>query len=197
MGQLRPADHHAVVGQEHHVGTAHGAGDALALGRVQRQAVVVRVHRQPAVEAHRRLRQRGVQRTVGGQRQRGGMRHVGVQHAGLAGDAVDGGMDEHRRRFHRVAAGQRRALGVDQHDVVGLHLVPQQAARVQQEAARLVGQFDAEVVAHAFGQAVVRGGAQRQGQVGAQRGHGGAVVVMGMLVQGHGRVRRCSRSMKR
>jgi hypothetical protein len=104
--------------------------------------------------------------------------HVGVQHAGLAGDAVDRGVDEHRRRFHRWRPASLRPGDVDHHDVVGLHLAPQQAARVQQEAARRVGQFHAEVVAHAFGQAVVRGGAQGQGQVGAQPGDGGGSVVV-------------------
>jgi thiol:disulfide interchange protein len=72
-----------------------------------------------------------------------------------------------------VAAGEHRTVGVDHHDVVGADLAPQQAARVQQEAARTVAEFGAEVVAHPFGQAVMGGGAQRQRKVGAPAGDGG------------------------
>ena len=120
------------------------------------------------------------------------MRHVGVQHAGLAGDAVDRAVDEHGGGFHRMAAGQHRAVGIDHHDVVGLHLVPQQAPRVQQKAARAVGQFDAEVGAHALGQAMVGSGAQGQRQVGTQLGDLGAVKVVEVhlkVMGDHGRFR--------
>jgi hypothetical protein len=37
------------------------------------------------------------------------MRHVGVQHRGLAARAVDGGAEVRRGRLHRVAAGELRA----------------------------------------------------------------------------------------
>ena len=97
------------------------------------------------------------------------MGHVAVQHHRVARDAVHRGMDEHRRRLDPVAPGQYLPVGVDEHDVVGADLAPEQSARVDQEALRAVGQGNAEVVAHAFAQAMVGGGAQRQRQVFAQR----------------------------
>ena len=84
--------------------------DPLALGGIERQAVVVRVDGDAAVKAHRVLRQRGVEAAVRGERQRGRVRHVGVQDAGLAAQAMDGGVDEHRRRLDGVAAGEPCAL---------------------------------------------------------------------------------------
>jgi hypothetical protein len=71
------------------------------------------------VEAHRALAGAGVQRAVGGHRQRGGIGHVGVQHHRLAGDAVRGSVDEHGRGLHAVAALQHVAVFVDEHDVLG------------------------------------------------------------------------------
>jgi hypothetical protein len=90
---------------------------------------------------------------------------VGVEHHRLPGDAVRRGMDEHGGRLDAVAALQHFAMFVDEHDVVGAYLAPVQAARVDEEAARIVRQRHAEVVAHAFAQAVMRGRAQRQCQV--------------------------------
>lgn len=84
------------------------------------------------MEAHGALRQAGIQRAVAGQGQCRGVRHMGVQHAGLAAQAVDGRVDEHGGRLHRVAPSQLAAQGVDHHDVVHANLTPQQAARVQQ-----------------------------------------------------------------
>ena len=110
-----------------------------------------------------------VERAIGGQRERGGVGHVAVQHHRMAGDAVDRAVDEQGGRLDAVAAGQHLAVHVDQHDVVGADLAPVQAARVDQVAVvRRPGQRDAEVVADAFGQAVVGGGAQRQRKVLAQ-----------------------------
>ena len=165
-------------------GAPHRARDALAFRGVERQAVVVRVDGDAAVEAHRVLGQRGVERALGGQRQRAGAGHVGVQHAGLAAQAMDRGVNEHRGRLDLVAAGQPVPRGVDQHHVVGAHLAPQQAARVEQEAPRAVRQLDAEVVADALGQPVVRGGAQREREVAAQAGDGLRAVVPGVSVGG-------------
>ncbi len=140
------------------------------------------------MEAHGVLRQRGVERAVGGERQRGGVGHVRMQDAGLAGDAVDGGMDEHGGRLDLMAAGQLVAVGVDQDDVLGLDLVPHQAARVEQEMVGIAGQRDAEMVAHAFAQPVEGGRPQRERQVGAQRGDGFGVKerigVAGFVVHG-------------
>ena len=90
---------------------------------------------------------------------------------------MHGGVDEHRRRFHRVPPGQPPAVAVDHDDVVGLHLAPQQAARIEQEALRPVGQFDAEVVAHAFGEAVPRGRPQGEREAGPQAGDVGRVEI--------------------
>ena len=122
----------------------------------------------PPVKAHRVLRQRRVEAAIGGERQRGRVRHVRVQDAGLAAQAMDRGVDEHGGRLDFVPARELAARGVDQHDVGGLDLAPQQASRVQQEAPRTIGQLDAEVVADAFGQAVERGSAQRQREIGTQ-----------------------------
>jgi hypothetical protein len=134
------------------------------------------------VKAHRVWRQRGVETAIDGERQRGGKRHVGVQHARLAGDAMHRGVDEHRGGLDLALPGQPLAVLVDQHDVVFAHLAPQQAARIQQEATRMVGQFDAEVVADAFAEAMVRGRTQRQAQVGAQTAHHVGLVVDEMSV---------------
>jgi hypothetical protein len=46
-----------VVAQEHHVRAADHAGQAFALGVVQGQAVVGRIHRRAAMKAHRVLGQ--------------------------------------------------------------------------------------------------------------------------------------------
>jgi hypothetical protein len=48
-------------------------------------------------------------------------------------------VDEHRRRLDGVTPRQRLASGVDQDDVGGLDLAPEQAARVEQESSRAVG----------------------------------------------------------
>jgi hypothetical protein len=96
-----------------------------------------------------------------------------VQHAAAVGDAVDGGMDEERRRLDLVAPGDLVAEGVDQHDVVASHLAPQQPARIEQEVLVAV-ERDAEVVADALGQPVMGSGAQREREVVAQLADGGA-----------------------
>jgi hypothetical protein len=80
-------------------------------------------------------------------------------------------MDEHGRRFDRMSPGPPVAMCVDHDDVVCRDLPPEQAARIQQEAARTVGQFDAEVIAEALGQPVVCRCVQGQGQVVAKLPH--------------------------
>jgi hypothetical protein len=64
---------------------------------------------------------------------------VGVQHDGVAGDAVHRCVDEHRGRLDAVAPFEHRAVGIDSDDVAWPHLAPVQAARVDQEARRFVG----------------------------------------------------------
>ena len=67
-------------------------GDALALARIQREAVVGRVHRQAAVEAQRALR--GRQQPAFHDRDRHAGTRVGVQHAAqVVPRAVDGAVD--------------------------------------------------------------------------------------------------------
>ena len=132
---MRGAGHdHAVVGEKGDVLAGHGAGDAFALGIVERQAVVVGVDRDAVHEAHRVLAQRRVERAIGRERERGGVGHVAVQHHRVAGDAVDRAVDEEGGGLDAVAAGQHLAVHVDQHDVVGPDLAPVQAARVDQVA---------------------------------------------------------------
>ncbi|MNT48876.1 hypothetical protein D3C72_1856850 [compost metagenome] len=161
-----------MIAQEHDIRALHGASDAFAFADVQRQAVVVLVDGQAPVETHCVLRQGGVQPPIRRERQRGGIGHVCMQHTGLAGDAMDGGVDEHGRGFDVMTASELVAVGVDQHDVVRLHFVPHQAARVKQEMVGITGKRHAEVVADAFAQAVGGGGPQRQRQVGPQCGDG-------------------------
>jgi len=48
-------------------------------------------------------------------------------------------VDVHGGRLDAVATLQHRAVGVDQHDVVGADLAPVQSARVDQEALAVVG----------------------------------------------------------
>jgi hypothetical protein len=165
---MRAGHHHAVVAEKGDVLAAHGVGDALAFAVVERQAVVVGVDGDAADVAHGVLAQRGVERAVGGERERRGIRHVGVQHHGMAGDAVHRGVDEQRGGLDAVPAFEHPALAVDEHDVVGADLAPVQAARVDEVAVGRAGHGHAEVVAHAFGQAMVGGGAQGQRQVFAQ-----------------------------
>ena len=94
-----------------------------------------------------------------------------MQDAGLRTQAVDGGMDEHRRGLHGVAARQRVAIAVDHHDVVGSRLAPEQAARIEKKAPRAIRQLDAEVIADALGEAVVRRSPQRHSQIVAKATH--------------------------
>jgi hypothetical protein len=86
-------------------------------------------------------------------------------------------VNEERRGLDPVAPGQHLAVHVDQHDVLGADLAPVQAARIDQVAVLRARQGDAEMIAHAFGEAVVRGGAQRQREVFAQGADGGAGVL--------------------
>ncbi|MCY1224698.1 hypothetical protein D9M72_368670 [compost metagenome] len=177
-----------MIAQEDDVRAPHGAGDAFAFADVQRQAVVVFVDGQAPVKTHGVLGKRGVQRPIGNERQRGGVGHMRVQDTGLAGDAVDGGVDEHRRGLDFMAAGELVALGVDQDDVVGLYFLPHQSARIEQEMIRVARQGHAEMVADAFPQSMGRRRPQRKRQIGAQRGDGFGVKErigeMGFLVHG-------------
>ena len=162
-----------MIAQKHHIRAVHGVGDALAFRHVQRQAVVMRVHRYPAMKAHGCLGQCGVQRAGSCECERGGIRHVGVQHHRLAGNAVHRRVDEQGGRLHRVSAFQHVPVSVHQRDVVRLHLAPVQAARVEQKAVALPRRSrhrHAEMVTNPFAQAVVGCSAQGESKVGAQGG---------------------------
>ena len=150
-----------MVAQKHNVRALHGVRNTLAFANVQRQAVVMRVCGHPAMKTHGVLRQARVQCACARQGKRRRIRHMRVQHAGFSGDTVNRRVDKHGRGLHGMAPGQYLALDINHHNVIGLHLAPHQAARVEQKAATAVGQLDAEVVAYAFGQAVVGGSAQR------------------------------------
>ena len=91
-----------------------------------------------------------------------------MQHHRGAGHAVHRAVDKEGGGLDPMAARQHLAAQVDQYDVLGADLAPVQAARVDQVAALCPRQQHAEVVADAFGQAVVRGGAQGQREVFAQ-----------------------------
>ena len=77
--------------------------------------------------------------------------------AGFFAYSVNRRMNEHGGWFDRVFAGQDIAFAVNHHDVVGGDLAPEQTAGVEQEATRVIWQLYAEVIAHPFGQTVVRG----------------------------------------
>jgi len=89
------------------------------------------------MKAHGVLREGGVQATIASERERRGVWHVRVQDTCFAGNAVNGGVDEHGRGLDCVPAGQLVAMGVDQYDVIGLNLVPHQATGIQQEMVRV------------------------------------------------------------
>ncbi len=151
------------------------------------EAVVLAIDGEAVHEAHRVLAQRRVERTVGRERQRGRIRRMHVQHHRVAGDAVDRAVDEEGGRLHAVPAGQHLAAHIDQHDVVGTDLAPVQAAGVDEVAVLCARQHHAEVVADAFRQAMVRGGAQRKREVFAQLAHArGGVLRIGAFRGGAG-----------
>ncbi|MNS82805.1 hypothetical protein D3C72_1165610 [compost metagenome] len=127
------ANDDAVVAQKADICALHGMGDALALAAIQRKAVVLAVHRHAAMKAHCVLAQGGVERALLRQGECGCVRHVRMQHAGLAGDAVHGRVDEHGGRFHSVPTCDHTALVIDDHHIIGLHLAPPQPARVEQK----------------------------------------------------------------
>ncbi|MNI33353.1 hypothetical protein D3C73_872990 [compost metagenome] len=126
-----------MIAKKNDVGALHGMRDAFPFADVQREAVVVFVDGQATMEAHGVLRQGGVQAAIGSERERRGVWHVRVQDTGFAGYTVNGGVDKHGRGFDCVPAGKLVAVGVDQHDVISLDLVPHQATRIQQEMIRV------------------------------------------------------------
>ena len=128
-----------MVTQKADIRAAHGAGDALALGVVQRQAVVLGVNGYASMEAHGVLRQGGIQCPCGGERERRCVGHVRVHHAGFAADLVNARVDEHGRGLYRVPSSQLAAVGVDHHDVVSLDFAPHQPARIEQKAPAGIG----------------------------------------------------------
>ena len=75
---------------------------------------------------------------------------------GLAGNAMDGCMNEHGGRFHGMPTRQLVAPGIDEHDVLGLDFVPHQPAWIEQEEIRIAWQGHTEMIADAFAQATPR-----------------------------------------
>ena len=110
-----------------------------------------------------------------GWREGRGWGNGGMQDKGVAKRTVKCGMNEHGGGRHRMTPRQPLALHIDHDDVVGLHLAPEPAPWVDQKARVVVGQGHTEVVAHALGQAMVGGCAQRERKILAQLNHGRAV----------------------
>ena len=159
------ADHDAVVGQEENVSLAHDRGDPLALRGIKRQSVVAPINGDSAMKAHGILGEGGVEAARLSQGQGARVGHVAVEHTGLFVQSVHGRMDKHGGGFNIVAALEARSVGIDQDNVGGLDLRPEQSPRVDQKATRPIGQLDAEMIADAFTKAMVVGGPQGQGKV--------------------------------
>jgi hypothetical protein len=84
-----------------------------------------------------------------------------MQNTGLTRNLMHSGMNKHGRGFNRMMAGERCALRIHHHNIIGLNFTPQQTTRIQQKAAALIGNLDAKVIADAFGQAMKSCRAQR------------------------------------
>ncbi len=93
---------------------------------------------------------------------------MGMQHTGLARDAVYGRMDIHGRWLDRMAPSQLVAISVDHHNIVCLHLTPVQATRVQQKLILVAGHFNTEMIADTFAQPMVSSSTQGKSESAAQ-----------------------------
>ncbi len=103
------------------------------------------------------------------QRERRGMRHVGMQHArGMRVGDMDARVDAERRLLVLALPCEHAALGVEREQVRGAHLAPVQSIGVQQEPLS-IRQHHAEMVADALVQIQPHGKAERRGQIDARR----------------------------
>jgi hypothetical protein len=69
-------------------------------------------------------------------------------------------MDKHRSRFDGMSTGQYLSLLINHHNVVSLSLAPQQTSGIEEKASAFIRDFNAEVIADAFGQPMMRCGPQ-------------------------------------
>ena len=154
-----------MIGHEHDLPVAERRGDPIALRGVQREAAVVVVVGDPADEAQRvlidRLEPRALDR---GQRSRVG--HVGVQDAAQIGPGhVHAAVDVERRGLDLAVAGEHLAVDVDPQQIARAQLAEVAAVGIDQELPAILGQRQAEVVAHALVEAEPDRHAQRRRQL--------------------------------
>jgi hypothetical protein len=174
-GDAWAAHDDAVVGEKQHRVAGEPLRDPLGLAVVEHEAVVFVLVGHRAMEAQRVLA-RHLQPSALQQGERGGERHVGVQHAGGLGHrAMDPAVDEKGRRLDLVPALDLVALRVDHHQVVGTDLAPQQSLRVDQEVSRPPRHRAREVVADALAESQLVRGLQRAGEILAGFGDSGRV----------------------
>ena len=144
---------------------AEQLGDALALRVVERHAAEVTVVGDPVVEPTRRLVEHQ-QLEVAQAGERGGVRHVGVQHATrLRHVPVQMRMEVPRRRIGVGA----RLLGIEQQQFARSHAGEVPAAGIEEELPAVVGHGDTEVVGDALVEIESGRPAERGRQVAAQR----------------------------
>jgi hypothetical protein len=91
-----------------------------------------------------------------------------MEHGCLARNPVHGCMDEHGSRLNGMAPCERLPMLIDQYDVVGLNLAPEQAPGVDQKTVGVVRQAQAEVVADPLSEPMMKGGPEREGQISPQ-----------------------------
>lgn len=157
-------DQRAVIGHHQHRFVAEHAREPFAFAAVEREAVVVHVVRDVLVENQGALNghfQPGIFQHA----ERGGVRHVGVQHAVRTGrHAVDRKVDVERRILDRPVPDPAGAVEVDFHEVGCAYFRPMQAKRRQIESVRPPRHQQSQVVIDAFVQAE----AHRQPMAGCQ-----------------------------
>ena len=166
----RRRHHHAVVLEEDDGFVAHGAGNTVALGVVEREPVVVLVHHDAAVELERGLDREGKRRALQHRECRG------VGHVRVEGDArarlapVQAGMDIEGRRLHRALALHHVAVEITDQQARGGDLVEAIAERVDEEELIAARHHGREMVADTLVHAEPRGLAQAGGEVESRLG---------------------------
>ena len=156
-----------MIGEEQDALAAQDAGQAVAFGIVDHQAIVGVVVGNVLVKAQRVLLDH-LEPAVLDERQRRGVRHVGMQHAGRPGiGEMDARMNVESGLLELALAFQEVAVGIEREKIGGRDLAPVQPVAVEKKALA-VGQHQAEVVADALVQVQAHGQPERGGEVDAR-----------------------------
>ena len=113
-----------VTGHKHHIFALDLRCDPLTFAAIQGHAVIVVIVGNPIPKAQRILIAPGQAATVD-QGERGGVRHMAMQHAfGVRVQSMNPTVNEKRGRLQWVLALQDFAVTVDQQDVAGADFAP-------------------------------------------------------------------------